>query len=738
MVRVGPGAAGLVDASTLGLPAKEAPPQAALIVPHHGPIIQAPDAAGKAFSVRWTGHEDATQDLSAFLGLDTARDVAEAMTAVNDWATGAQNFVLADDQGNIGYNPHALVAEAAVGRNHAGHAAAPPLVPAPGRRLGGVGDRRSRPQLRRLRRGRAHALCWIASADLPQAVGSADGFLITANADPVGTSNNLLAPFGVPVDVHGNYLSFGWDDSTAFRHARITERMKQALTAGGGKVSAGRHGVDPDRPRLAHGRGLLPLHRRPAGGQRHPGVRGRARRPDGLEAGGLRLPERPARHRPGHQPARPRRRRLRRLVRLLPLPRVRARAAHQRLRRRPGPGRPVGWTRPGGEGHAPHAGEPGPAPTSPSATTSTRRARSHRITCEAQVVAALDTAFNRLYAQHGNPTAGGWLWGRVHTFQPVSQFPLVTLGYEPGPFARPGGAFTVDVASPSLSGAGASFAYRSSANVRHVSVMDPAAPVVRMQLPGPEVSRPYGVTVAPDLLTDWARNTYFDYAHGNQILDSTVATQQVHAMRKSAMNSSRVVLLAALLLAAAACTPSIPKEAPPASVVTAIFDPVGGDIPLPSNLLFQNVDGLPVAAAQKDLLKLFMSKGGFPSDQELAITISLAEDRINADGSTTRVAPTINPATFTAESVLVMRLNADGTASEVPLDPVQASDLVAAPATVGAGQVTVLSLHHKGRVPWEPGSYAALLRGGPAASRPSRALPSGPPRSSSWWRRART
>ena len=47
-----------------------------------------------------------------------------------------------------------------------------------------------------------------------------------------------------------------------------------------------------------------------------------------------------------------------------------------------------------------------------------------------------------------------------------------------------------------------------------------------MQFPGPEVSRPYGATVAPDLLTDWARNTYFNYAHGNQILNSTVSTQQ--------------------------------------------------------------------------------------------------------------------------------------------------------------------------------------------------------------------
>ena len=78
-------------------------------MPHHGPIIQAPDAAGKAVSVRWTGHEDYTDDLKAFLGLNTAANVDEAMAALSNYATGAQNFVLADDTGHIAYDPHALV-----------------------------------------------------------------------------------------------------------------------------------------------------------------------------------------------------------------------------------------------------------------------------------------------------------------------------------------------------------------------------------------------------------------------------------------------------------------------------------------------------------------------------------------------------------------------------------------------------------------------------------------------------
>jgi len=41
--------------------------------------------------------------------------------------------------------------------------------------------------------------------------------------------------------------------------------------------------------------------------------------------------------------------------------------------------------------------------------------------------------------------------------------------------------------------------------------MDPAKPVVKMQLPGPERDGP-AVLVGPDLLGQWVKNTYFDFA----------------------------------------------------------------------------------------------------------------------------------------------------------------------------------------------------------------------------------
>jgi hypothetical protein len=55
--------------------------------------------------------------------------------------------------------------------------------------------------------------------------------------------------------------------------------------------------------------------------------------------------------------------------------------------------------------------------------------------------------------------------------------------------------------------------------------MDPAKPVVRMQLPGPERDGPT-VFAGPDLLGEWVTNTYFDFAFGNQI-DSVAVSNQI-------------------------------------------------------------------------------------------------------------------------------------------------------------------------------------------------------------------
>jgi acyl-homoserine lactone acylase PvdQ len=325
------------------------------------------------------------------------------------------------------------------------------------------------------------------------------------------------------VDVHGNYLSFGWDDSTAFRHARITERMNQALAAGGNVLTlADMESIQTDHVSRMGAAFYPHLAALPAGGAGLETARalllawktGGFDCPSGLlgtdpELSPVDIDATVSANSTGcylfHVFAREL------LTRVFADDLARAglsvgpvQSVKAMLHMLENAGADQSF-----------CNDVGPA------------GASTPVTCQVQVATALETAFGMLYAQLGPPSPGKWVWGRVHTFQPVSQFPLVTAGYEPGPFARPGGAFTVDVASPSLSSSGTSLAFRSSANARHVSVMDPAAPVVRMQLPGPEVSRPYGVTVGgPDLLDEWTRNIYFDFAHGDQILNSTVATQR--------------------------------------------------------------------------------------------------------------------------------------------------------------------------------------------------------------------
>ncbi len=91
------------------------------IVPHHGPIIPTirmgriqPRTGTTALSVRWTGHRP-TQDFEAFLGLLYAHNVADARRALDNFGVGAQNWVIADVEGNTGYTTSSVVPQRAAG-----------------------------------------------------------------------------------------------------------------------------------------------------------------------------------------------------------------------------------------------------------------------------------------------------------------------------------------------------------------------------------------------------------------------------------------------------------------------------------------------------------------------------------------------------------------------------------------------------------------------------------------------
>ena len=522
MVRTGPGAAGLVDAQTL--PAAQRPPTVVAVVPHHGPIVQPPDITGQAISVRWTGHEDWTQDLRGFLRLNTAADVDAAMAAVEDFATGAQNFVFADDAGHIAYYPHALVPvrRFADARVTPPASLIPPWFPVPGDGSAEWGTGVPADACAGAGATVPAPACWVPKAELPQAKDPASGFLATANADPLGVSDDD-SPLA-----HPPYLSFSWSDSTGFRHARITERLTTLTTTGTGKVSlADMEALQADhasRAGAAFTRLLAdPSYDAAAAAQPAFGA-GRALLAQWL-ADGSDCPTGLLGIDPSLSPIDPDPVRSRDSAACF-LFHFFLRDLAQRVF--------ADDLRVAGLGlgtvqaikallHMLQPGTPAAAQTFCLDVDATGAVvASH--TCQEQVVRALAESYVTLSAVVGPEST--WRWGRFHTFRPASQYPLASVGYMPGPFARPGGAFTVDPGNPSLSATGTGFSFGSGANVRHVSVMDPASPVVRMQLPGPERDGANAWTAGGDLLGGWVRNTSFPYAHGTQIEATAAATQR--------------------------------------------------------------------------------------------------------------------------------------------------------------------------------------------------------------------
>jgi penicillin amidase len=184
-------------------------------VPHHGlivPTIQngavVPRTGSKALSVRWTGDE-VSNELSAFLGLNTATNVAEVRAALANFKVGAQSFVVATRGGDIFWSTQSRLP---------------------------VRDPRAMTYDPRTQTGLSPAMVlpgdgsaeWIGNLEdrfLPQALNPARGFIATANNDLVGTTKDGN-PFNDP-----HYI--GWDYDLGHRIARITERLQGLVDKGG-------------------------------------------------------------------------------------------------------------------------------------------------------------------------------------------------------------------------------------------------------------------------------------------------------------------------------------------------------------------------------------------------------------------------------------------------------------------------------------------------------------------------
>jgi penicillin amidase len=189
------------------------------IVPHHGPILPTVaggqvlplDPAAGALSVRWTGME-ASEDLQAILDLLRARSVDEALAALQAFATGSQNWMLADVHGDIGWTTHALVPY----RDPRALAWDPDtrdgLLPC--RVLPGDGS--------------AEWTGFWPDASVPWAKSPPIGYLATANNDPVGGTLDDDPSDDVQPDGTSGYLACTFD--VGFREQRIQQRIEALET----------------------------------------------------------------------------------------------------------------------------------------------------------------------------------------------------------------------------------------------------------------------------------------------------------------------------------------------------------------------------------------------------------------------------------------------------------------------------------------------------------------------------
>lgn len=189
-------------------------------VPHHGHIIPVieerdlvPRTDSRALSVKYTGHQ-VSHEVRATYNLMRAGNVDEAFTALSNFDYGAQNWVIIDNSGNIGWTSNAKVPLRAPAA-YTWNADTNPWGLAPFFVLPGDGTAE-----------------WQGFMDpryIPHAINPEQGYLVTANSDPVGATFDG-DPLNQPiVDNRPLYASATY--AAGFRTERIAELLDEHIDA---------------------------------------------------------------------------------------------------------------------------------------------------------------------------------------------------------------------------------------------------------------------------------------------------------------------------------------------------------------------------------------------------------------------------------------------------------------------------------------------------------------------------
>ena len=193
-------------------------PPATLIIPrrNNGPIVNLNQATGVALSVQYAGFS-ATRELDSFFLVNRARNLNEFKAALQYLDFGSQNFVYADDRGNIAYfttGEMPLREDLQAGTV----SGAPPWFIRNGQGGNEWIALANPPQNQALR------YVVLPFAEMPQIVNPPAGWFVNANNDPAGLTLdnnplNRLRPGGGLF-----YLAYAWD--RGFRAGRITDRLR--------------------------------------------------------------------------------------------------------------------------------------------------------------------------------------------------------------------------------------------------------------------------------------------------------------------------------------------------------------------------------------------------------------------------------------------------------------------------------------------------------------------------------
>lgn len=191
------------------------------VIPGRGPIIPTvvdgevvPRTGAQALSVQYTGYDE-SYEIRATYGLVNAGSVDDGFDALAHFSYGAQNWVLIDNQGNIGWTSNAKVPLRSAAA-YAWNAETNPDGLAPFFVLPGDGS--------------VEWEGYMSPRYIPHAINPAENYLATANSDPVGQSFDN-DPFNSPV-VDGRPLWVGATYAAGVRTERIRDLLDDAIAAG--------------------------------------------------------------------------------------------------------------------------------------------------------------------------------------------------------------------------------------------------------------------------------------------------------------------------------------------------------------------------------------------------------------------------------------------------------------------------------------------------------------------------